>query len=89
MTEQGPTEEERVLLTPDGKGKAAKREALSALVESARARHVREAVEGMGRGTQSEGDDIVEIGNTGVWVSRAALLDALGGQTLDESPGRV
>ena len=43
MPEQGPTEEERVLITPDGKGKAAKRLAL----ESARARHVRGAVEGL------------------------------------------
>jgi len=60
-------------------------------IDAARARHIREAVEGLGRGTQSEGDDIVEIGNTGVWVSRAALLDALGGTTppLDETGGKA
>ena len=64
---------------------------LETQLATTRARHIREAVEGLGRGTQSEGDDIVEIGNTGVWVSRAALLDALGGTTppLDETGGKA
>lgn len=69
-------------------------------VESVRARHVREAVEGLPLAhiIATEGGDGIEYvavryRSMGcehlAVVHRAALLDALGGQTLDESPGKV